>query len=439
MRLAAALVRSRFVLCALALAGCERPLVDPLDQPIETVGVDLGEVQTSSTLTLGLRVRGATALTINGDTAAFDAGVGVFSETLTLERGVNRIAVRASDPSGVVGVDTLVALYLPLVAEPSLAFALPTPRTEAAVVPVPVNRVLVTGGIGPTGAALASMAVLLPAGPRFTVTEVPLLTARAGHTASTLPDGGTLLIGGATAETPSQAADFVPTAEWIPAGSLQSRPVALPAGPSLRAGHTARVLETGGRVTLYVYGGLVPAGAGVAASGTVDVFEWLQGTARLVRLSPDGGAGSFSPSAGHVQIPLSASSSVGTGRITDVVFGGAVAFRFDFTAPGLNYPFDFAARDAAPLSVPRTDAAGALLGDGLALVAGGRDAAGATLGSLEVYAAEVNRTFRMPESTRLAAPRFGAGATLLPDGRILVVGGRTSSGVASGVVEVFSQ
>jgi hypothetical protein len=71
-------------------------------------------------------------------------------------------------------------------------------------------------------------------------------------------------------------------------------------------------------------------------------------------------------------------------------------------------------------------------------VVGGRDGSGTPLGLLDVYAAAVDRTFRVPEAVRLAVPRFGAGATLSPDGRILVVGGRTRSGAASAAVEVFS-
>lgn len=432
MRLAAA------ALTLLALAGCERSLVDPLDRTVEVVGVDLGEVQADSTLQLGLRVEGATALTVDGDSAARGATPGLFSRTLALARGVNRIAVRASDANGVVASDTLVAVYLPLASNAAAAFGLPTARTEAAVVAVPPNRVLVTGGAGQNGAALATMAVLVRAGARFSGTDVPLLVARAGHTASVLPDGGVLLVGGATTETATRATELVRTVEWIPPGQVQSQAVSLPDGEPQRAGHTARVLDAGGRTLVYLYGGLVPAGAGVAPSGTVDVFEWRAGDAALVRLSPAGGAGAFAAVAGHVQIPLSGGTGA-AGAATDAVFGGDLASRLVFTAPGFNYPFDLAARSAAPLSAPRTAAAGAPLAlGGLALMIGGRGADGTTLGSAEIYAGDVNRTFRVPPDVRLAVPRAGAGATLLPDGRIIVVGGRSAGGTVSAVVEVFS-
>ncbi|HEX9951402.1 MAG TPA: kelch repeat-containing protein [Rubricoccaceae bacterium] len=431
MRLAAAL-------CLLiALVGCERPLVDPVTSPVEVLGLDLDEVRIEADLPLRLRVAGATALTVNGTEATADAVPGVFTLDARLALGLNRLGVRATDSTGVIASDTLVALYLPLTSDLAAVSALPSVRTEAAVA-TDGARVLVTGGVGPSGAALASMAVLTSAGPRFNGADVPLLTPRAGHTASALPGGGILLVGGAVVETPARPADFVATAEWIPPGASQSRAVALPEGTTLRAGHTARALRTNGVTTVTLYGGLVPSGAGVLASGTIDVFEWREATEELVRLSPAGGAGAFDPATGHVQIPILDLAGTTT-RAADVVFASAFAVRFDFAAPGTNYPYSLDARTVTPLLVPRTDAAGAPFAlPGLALIAGGRDAEGAVLSSAEVYAAAVDRTFRLPTGVRLIVARSGAGATLLPDGRILIAGGRTAAGAPSSAIDVFS-
>ena len=434
-------MRPAAALCLLiALAGCERPLVDPVTSPVEVLGLDLDEVRTEATLPLRLRVAGATALTVNGAEATADALPGVFTLDARLALGLNRLGVRATDETGVVASDTLAVLYLPLTSNLAAVSALPSVRTEAGVA-ADGARVLVTGGVGPSGAALASMAVLMPAGARFAGADVPLLAQRAGHTASALPGGGVLLVGGATAETPARPSDFVATAEWIPPGASQSRAVALPEGTALRAGHTARALRTNGVTTVTLYGGLVPSGTGAVPSGTIDVFEWREATESLVRLSPPGGAGAFDAATGHVQIPILDRAGT-TNRAADVVFAGTFAARFDFAAPGTNYPYSLDAQTTAPLRVPRTDAAGAPLAlPGLALVAGGRDAQGAqgaVLASAEVYAAAVDRTFRLPTGVRLITARAGAGATLLPDGRILIAGGRTAAGAPSSAIDVFS-
>lgn len=426
-RLAACLLLS-----AAALVGCERPLVDPLDRRVEVVGVDLGEVQTSPDLQLGVRVPGATAVTIDGDAATASGSDGTFQARVALRRGLNRLVVQASDSSGPLATDTLEAVYLPLMLDPAAAFALPSPRAEAAVVATG-SRVLVTGGAGNDGAALASMAVLTPSGRGYAGTDVALLAARAGHTASLLPDGSVLLLGGATVAEPRRPTEFVASAEIVRPGSAVSEFVSLPSGTVVRAGHTARVLQTGGRTLVYLYGGLVPTGTAVALSGTIDAFEWT-GT-DLRRLTPEGGAGSFEPLAGHVQIPL----TDGASRAVDFVGGSAVAFQFVFTAPGTNLPFNVAARDAEALATPRTDAAGAPLGVGaLGLIVGGRGAGGTVVGTAEVVAEAPRRAFSVADRLRLSVPRAGAGATLLPGSRILVAGGRTPAGTASAAAEVFS-
>ncbi len=432
MRLTATLL-----LLIVATTGCERPLVDPLQSPIETVGTDLGEVLTAADLLLRLRVGGATALTVNGAPTVLDAGTGVFSRDLTLSPGLNALAVQATDASGVVAADTLYALFLPVTVDAAAASGLPSARSEAAMA-VSGDRVLVTGGVGVGGGALATMAVLTPSGRRFTGTDEALLAARAGHTASGVPGGGVLLVGGARLETPTALADFVTTAEWIPPGQTQPRAVSVTGGLPRRAGHTARVLTDGVQTTLYLYGGLVPEGSGVVPSGTIDVFRWTAATETLERLSPDGGAGAFAAVAGHVQIPVLGGDGA-AGRATDLVFGGALAARLDFSTPGTSYPFSLDAQTLAPLTVPRTDAAGApIQRAGLALIAGGRDLRGTLLASLEVYSVQAEQSFRVPVGVRLAAARAGAAATLFPDGRILVAGGRTESGSASAFLDVLT-
>lgn len=424
-----------FLLAALLLAGCERPLVDTIAPAIEVSGADLSAVQTADALPLSFRVADATGLTIGPVAAAFDAGAQTFRATLELRRGLNRFVVQATDGAGVIATDTLRVVRLDLESPQALAFGLPTPRTEAAAAAVQ-GRVLVTGGAGPDRTALASMTVLTPAGLRYTGTDRPLLARRAGHTASVLPGGSVLLVGGASVETPQRPDDFVATVEVVRPGADASEAVLLPDGAPRRAGHTARVLRTDGRTLLYLYGGLVPEGSGAAPSGTVDIFEW-DGEA-LRRLSPEGGAGQFAAQAGHVQLPL-AGGNGGSRRTDDLVVGPVASLRFVYTAPGTQYPFDVDAL-AAPGGGLADAVAAPMALDGFGLVAGGRSAEGTLAGTPTVYVLDGGTLvpFQTAAVARLLVPRTGAAATLLPDGRILVAGGRDAGGSVSAAAEIYS-
>ena len=58
--------------------------------------------------------------------------------------------------------------------------------------------------------------------------------------------------------------------------------------------------------------------------------------------------------------------------------------------------------------------------------------------STEIYVASVDRSFRLPARIGLATARAGAGATLLPDGRIVIAGGRTAAGLPSDALDIVS-
>ena len=81
-----------------------------------------------------------------------------------------------------------------------------------------------------------------------------------------------------------------------------------------------------------------------------------------------------------------------------------------------------------PMTTPRQGAAIVLLADGQVLVAGGRDLQGNPSQASISATAELFdlRTGTFTQTGPMAVPRFGATASLLGDGRVLVAGGERS-------------
>jgi hypothetical protein len=79
------------------------------------------------------------------------------------------------------------------------------------------------------------------------------------------------------------------------------------------------------------------------------------------------------------------------------------------------------------LGGPRADHTASLLSDGTVLLAGGHDGT-SSLASLQIISPATNTITGPSAGPQLAAPRHQHTATLLDDGRLLLVGGRNSSG-----------
>jgi hypothetical protein len=95
------------------------------------------------------------------------------------------------------------------------------------------------------------------------------------------------------------------------------------------------------------------------------------------------------------------------------------------------------AEPAGGLVVPRSQAVAAALPDGKVLIAGGAGTSG-NLRSAELFDPVTKISTELPESgsTELTVARDGASAAPLPGGRVLIAGGRNSSGVLN-TAEVF--
>lgn len=252
--------------------------------------------------------------------------------------------------------------------------------------------VLVAGGFtdvpcGPT----ADSALYDPASNSWS--SLPALKqARALHTATTLPDGQVLVVGGSTCAGPTGSSElFDPKAKsWSPASSINPG----------RSGHSAAMLPNG---KVLVVGGTEYVTPALLYDPATDTWTGLPTMARpllpAVVVLTDG---KVFIANGIVNQPPSISGQVNL--------------------------YDSATNvwlDGAPVpSGGRLNAVAVRLADGRVMIAGGRHSQSQPgdpcLNSVLLYDGTINRWADGPP---MATPRCGAGAAPLADGRVLVAGG----------------
>jgi len=285
---------------------------------------------------------------------------------------------------------------------------LTTPHRAAYAAAPLADGVLVVGGIDAGGPpfprpTLATAERTDPAGGRWTPTA-PMTDPRTAHTATALADGRILVVGGerdgavlATAEIYDPARDaWTPTAGMVAARSYHAA-TRLPDG---------RVLVTGGYSA--------SDGAGRAPTATAELYD--PATDRWVAAAPLG-----TPRAGH------RGTLLGNGQ---VLVTGPPLERYD---PGADRwlpvtPPPASSGDTAT----RAGFSVTPLPGGEALVAGGtvrEDAACTGRFCRSITLSDTQRynpaTDQWRADAPLTAPRSGHQAAVLPDGRVLVVGGGT--------------
>jgi hypothetical protein len=430
-------------------AGCDRPFV-PIDPPaIEVVSPDFSEVQSLESVPVVLRVtsvRGVADVTVAGQPATRAAGTDLFLDTLSLAPGLNAFPLEARGADGNVAQDTLYALRLALETGVTPTGDLPEPRGHHAAISAPDGSVVISGGIGSDGAVRGDVYSLRETSPfTFDVASTGFLVApRASHTAHLLSDGRMLVVGGSSRANPATADDFVAGVEIVDLSTGLSTLVPSLGDPVRRSGHVSFMLQSAGRTYVYVAGGRGPLGDGVGTPTSVIIAELRgsPGADTLVTLTPAGGAGVLEP----VTAPAGVLLPPVDGNPRAIIAGLyepealAVSTRLAFLPGNGLYPFQVLEQQVPGPQGPRDDAAATLLdpADELVVLAGGRDAAGVVSAMLSVYAVRANRYFHVPlEGAALRVTRFGHTATLLPSGRIALVGGFTVPGNPTASTEVI--
>lgn len=426
----------------LLIAGCDRPVVDLAPPRVEVIlPQDLSVVQTNPLLELALRAEifgDIDSVTVGGQATRFDGSLNAYQISLSLFSGLNVLPVKVFDAEGLRGTDTLYVFHADLRSASVPVSGTPPARAGAAASPLPSGQVLLTGGANSSGQGRAEGTLISASSSVLSFDDISLLDARTGHTASVLPDGRVLLLGGARTEAPLT---LTGTAELVDPeqGSAETVSVITDTGTSIpiaRFNHVSQTLTLDDVVVITLFGGVDSRGA---ALRTVDVYRWDDGT--LTQLSPPGGVSGGFPA--YAAPTLASIGARGVSEGSAVIFGvpdatdGLTAYSFDWLAPsGPRFPFDLEGSAITPLTTPRENAAAVFL-NGFVLVAGGTAADGTTLSTFEVYVPSVDRAFRFPDSIRLRIPRADHTATLLPGGRILIVGGRDASGTALFAPEAF--
>ena len=290
------------------------------------------------------------------------------------------------------------------------ALAMTTARANAAAIRLRDGRVLICGGTatGEIGGVLSSAELYDPVARTFTPTG-SMTAPRTGQTITMLHDGRVLLTGGdKNAGYRSQLASaeiYDPSTGTFSATGSMSTP---------REGHTATMLRDG---TVLVVGG---SPNGIQTTGSAEIYDPVSGT--------------FSPTA-HLHQPRVAhvAALLGTGQvlIAGGGRGGMPGGYISYDTAEIYNPASGSFRVVrAHMISDRVGAAAVKLTDGRVLIVGGKSgrvivgmrtlASMAPLRSAEVYDPESGNFIRTGD---MSTPHYLPTATLLDDGKVLVVGG----------------
>ncbi|RYD28447.1 MAG: hypothetical protein EOP86_23075, partial [Verrucomicrobiaceae bacterium] len=333
-------------------------------------------------------------------------------------------------------------------------------RSEHTATMLPDGRVLAAGGLSSEGAAIAEAETYTKASGKWTATG-GMKAARAGHTATLLPGGRVLFAGGYSADGALSSCELytaaaTPWAETAPLNLGRERPSStlLPDGAVLVAGGANRYYAAVGDAQLYnpvsdiwtsVPGFsprashsavLLPDGRVMVAGGFTD-WDGLVMTNTTILFDPV--SRSWTPS-GNLLAKRSSHAAVLLPDGKVLLAGGYFRTTYEdgagLASVEIYDPVTGVCRAAAPMSMARTGPRATLLADGRVLVLGGNNESDSTASrSAEIYDPAANA---WSAAGTLLFPHGSGTATLLSDGKVLLAGGLDYNDKnAKGVAEIY--
>ncbi len=420
----------------LLVTACDRPFVPPRVPEINIVQPsDPAALRFSPTLQIAVEAtsfREIDRVEALGQSFSYDSTSNLWSGTVELVPGVSQVEITAYDIQDVASTETLNMTYIRPQFLPD-APTLPDPWQVGGHTATLLQdgSVLITGG----AFALSQLAInrafiLRPGASVFEELENSLFRPRYGHSATLLPDGRVLLLGGGNAPSARNVSDLITQAEIYDPTTRQFTRITFedPADPLLRMEHIAFVSSDAQSLIIDVYGGLgqntqVPSDR-LAIRGDIRSFRLIDNT--LIPFSSFV-SDQIQPSYGMSATPLTEQTTQ-NGRF---VVSGATFL--DSGPSNINFSVDF---DASPirvtslenLAIPRLQHASEMLAPGLTAIFGGfQGSAQSATNSTEIFV-ELNERFTRIDSRVSTRRRFSHTATKLPSGRILILGGFSESG-----------
>jgi hypothetical protein len=266
------------------------------------------------------------------------------------------------------------------------------------------GRVLIAGGQG-IGGILQSAELYDPTTGRFTATKGALTTPRRDHTATLLSGGQVLITGGRGSSGPLATAElYDPATESFASISVNMT--------RAREGHTATLVPSIGRVL-------------IVGAQSSELYEPGIPTFLDDRAETYARSNHTSTLLGNGEVLIAAGDGSGSPSNAEI---------FGIGANNL-----WGATDAGSLKATRANHTATLLNDGRVLIVGGRDYSSSFNPFLGLDSAELYDPGAGAFSTTgaPAGKRWAHTATLLPSGKVLVVGGLTNDITALASAELY--